>query len=110
METVVALLELALIFRSQKHDDLDELVIVAPESHTIQPYLLSLRLLGATSPEERNLCRECAKIDLETIFHADLGMIGIKSGIEVAKFGRRLEPEFTCYFVSILLGQSAANT
>jgi hypothetical protein len=50
-----------------------------------------------SSPEDRHLCCECAKIDLENIFHSDTGRIVMKGGIEVANFGRRLEAKSTCY-------------
>jgi hypothetical protein len=85
MDTVVASLESASISRSQKHDDLDQRVTAVPEPHTIEPHhaIAQSGLSGAPSPENRNLCCECAKINLETIFHVDPGTIGAK-GIEVA--------------------------
>jgi hypothetical protein len=103
MDTVISSLESASISKSQKHDDLAQQVIAAPEPHTIEAHLVIVQsgLSSAPSPEDRKLCCECAKIDLEAIFQTDPGTIRVKRGIEVANFGRRLElaaaTESSCY-------------
>jgi hypothetical protein len=98
IDTVVPSLEFALISKSLKHDNLaiDEHVTAAPEPHMLEPRLVQSGPCES-SPKDRRLCCECAKIDLETIFHADPGSIVMKGGVEVANFGRRLEAKSTCY-------------